>query len=117
MRVRCFMKEPQKVGIGDASFKTDEKAVGGVVLLLVNQKFSKASPIYWKMKQIERVCHSSKDAETLILNRLVEDAVFAARQMETLLFGEYKMRIPIHLFIDLEGTLELIASTSILKRS
>ena len=29
-------EELQIVGIGDASFKTDEKAVGGVVLLLVN---------------------------------------------------------------------------------
>ena len=41
----------QIVHIGDASFKPDEK-----VLLLVNQNFKKASPIYWKTKQIERLC-------------------------------------------------------------
>ena len=39
------------VGIGDASFKTDEKAVGGVLLLLlVNQDFTRESlnlrPLY-----------------------------------------------------------------------
>ena len=43
------------VGIGDASFKTDEKAVGGVILLLADQDFKKASLINWKTKQIERV--------------------------------------------------------------
>ena len=73
----------QIVGIGDASFKTDEKAVGGVILLLVNQDFTKTSQIYWKKKQIERVCHSSKDVEILILSKFLENEVFAARQMKT----------------------------------
>jgi len=58
--------------------KTNEKAVGGVILLLVNKEFTKASLVHWKNMQIERVCHSSKDEDTLILNKLVEDAVFAA---------------------------------------
>ena len=50
---RFRMKEElQIVGIGDCSFKTDEKAVGGVVLLLVTQDFTRVSPIYWKKKQI-----------------------------------------------------------------
>ena len=71
-------EELQIVGISVASFKTDEKAVGGIILLLVNRDFTKASPIHWKTKQIERVCHSSKDAETLIINKLVEDAVLSA---------------------------------------
>lgn len=101
----------QMVGIGDFSFKTDEKVIGGEVLLLLNQDLTRTSPIYWKTKQFERVCHSSKDAETLNLSKLVEDAVFAVRQLETLLFGEYTRRIPIHLFTDLEGTLESLAST------
>ena len=38
------------VSICDASFNTDKKAVEGVVLLLVNQDFTKASPIYWETK-------------------------------------------------------------------
>ena len=63
------------IGLGDASYKQDDKAIGGVILLLANSSFTKASPIYWKSKQIERVCHSSKDAETLNLIRLFDDAV------------------------------------------
>jgi len=94
---------------GDASFKTDEKVVGGVVLLFINQDFIRASPIYWNTKQIERVCHSYKDVEALNRSKLVDDAVFAVRQLETLLFGKYTKKIPIHLFTDLEGTLESLA--------
>ena len=41
------------VGIGDATFKTDDKAVGGVFLFLTNSAMDRASPIYWKAKQIE----------------------------------------------------------------
>ena len=50
-------------------------------------------------------------AETLILNKLVKDAVFAARQIEALLYGNYEKIIIIHLYTDSEGTLESIAST------
>ena len=52
------------IGIGDTSYKMSEKAVGGTVLLLDNKDLTKANPIQWKSKQIERVCKSSKDAET-----------------------------------------------------
>ena len=44
-------------------------------------------------------------AETLILNKLVKDAVFAARQIEALLYGNYEKIIIIHLYTDSEGTL------------
>ena len=104
-------EELEIVGVGDASFKQYEKAVGGVILLLVNKDLKKASPIYWKAKQIERVYYSSKDAKTLILSKFVEDAVFAAIQMGTLMFGGYERRIPIHFFTDSRGTLESIAWT------
>ena len=43
-------KELQIVGISDASFKTDEKNVGGIILLLVNRYFTKSSLIHWKTK-------------------------------------------------------------------
>ena len=42
---------------------------------------------------------------------MVEDAIFAARQIETLLFGEYKKVMPINLNTDSEGTFESIASS------
>ena len=45
------------IGVGDASYKQDEKAVGGIFLFLVNPSLSRAAPIFWKVKQITRVCH------------------------------------------------------------
>ena len=68
-------------------------------------------PIYWKSKQIERVCHSIKDAEMLNLLKMVDDAVLAARQLELLLYGDIFQRIPVYLYTDLESTLESVAST------
>ena len=53
------------VVIGEASFKLDDKAVGGVLLFLTNESMTRAAPIYWKSKTISRVCYSSKDAETI----------------------------------------------------
>merc|ERR1711895_141645 len=57
------------IGIGDASFKSDDKAIGGVLLFLADEKMTKAVPIHWKSKTISRVCYSSKDAETIILSK------------------------------------------------
>ena len=99
------------VGIGDASLKTGDKAVGGGILFLTNSSLTRASPIYWKVKQIDRVCHSSKDAETLNLLTMVEDSVYAANQLEQMLYGDILRRIPIHLFTDSKSTLESIASS------
>ena len=42
---------------------------------------------------------------------MVEDAVFAAHQLEQLLFGEVCGRIPVRLFTDSESTLESVASS------
>ena len=57
------------VAIGDAFFKVEDKAIGGVLLFLKNSIMTRASPIYWKAKTITRVCHSSKDAERLMLSQ------------------------------------------------
>ena len=92
--------ELQLIGIEYAFFKQDEKVVRVVILLLANKNFKRASPIYWKIKQIERVCHALKNAETLIFNKMVEDAVLAARKIETLLYRSYEKRLPIHLYTD-----------------
>ena len=104
------------VDIGDASFKTENKAVGGVLLFLTNTAMTRASPIYWKAKQIERVCHSSKDAETLNVSRMVDDSAFAASQLEMLVYGDWKRRIPVKLFTDSVSTLESIASSKKVER-
>ena len=99
------------IGVGDASYKWDDKSVGGCFIMIANKKTKKAVPVYWKSKQISRTVHSSKDAETLNLAKLVDDSVFVARQLEILLFGVYKGTIPVRLFTDSEPTLESIAST------
>ena len=67
------------IRIGDASYKQDEKAVGGIFLFLANSSLTHAAPIFWKAKQIDRVCHISKDAETINLLKMLDDAVLAAR--------------------------------------
>ena len=46
----------------------------------------------------------------------MEDAVYASRQLELLLFGEYKKRIKVCLFTDSESTLESIASSKQIER-
>ena len=76
------------VEIGDASFKSDDKAIGGVLLFLANEEMTRAVPIYWKSKTISRVCYSSKDAETINISKMMDDAIFAACQVETLYYGD-----------------------------
>ena len=44
------------------------------------------------------------------MTRMVDDATFAAWQLE-LLYGDYQRRIPVKLFTDSESTLESIASS------
>ena len=60
------------LGIGDASFMSDDKAVGGVLLFLSNSNMTRAVPIYWKSKTISRVCYSSKDVETINIMKMMD---------------------------------------------
>ena len=52
------------IGVVDASYKSDEKSIGGMLIMIADDKMTVASLIMWKSKQIEHVCHSSKNAET-----------------------------------------------------
>ena len=47
---------------------------------------------------------------------MMEDTIFAARQLETLMFGDYRKRIKVQLFTDYEATLESIASLKQIER-
>ena len=104
------------VGIGYASFKSGDKVVGGVLLFLSNSNMTQAAPIYCKSKTISRVCYSSKDAETINIAKIKEDKIFAVRQLETLMFGDYRKRVKVILFTDSEATLESIASSKQIER-
>ena len=98
-------------GLTDASFKTDEKSVGGTLVLLGNNVNSCVNPIFWKSKTIQKVCHSAKAAETRSMVKLLDDTQFFCFQLEQLMFGEYKKRIPIKLYTDSKPLLESIGST------
>ena len=106
----------QIVGIVDASYKTDDKAIGGMMMMITNKEMTKASPVMWKAKQIERVCHSSKDAETLAMSKILDEITYLARQIEMLMFGKYEQRMPVRIITDSEPLLESIASTKQIDR-
>ena len=113
-------------GIGDASYKAGEKAVGGQFVLLGNRNNDKVVPILWKSKLIKQVCHSPKDAETKNMVTVVDLTRHAANQIGQMLFGsegkeEQKesidgMKIPVKVFTDSLATLESIASTHQVER-
>ena len=106
----------QLVGIVDASYKTEGKSVGGIMIMLTNKEMTRASPIMWKSKQIERVCQSSKDAETLAMLKMVDEITYMSMQIETILYGEYQKRIPVKIYTDSEPLLESIASSKQIDR-
>ena len=116
-------------GIGDASYKAGEKAIGGQFILLGNRKNDRVVPILWKSKLIKQVCHSPKDAETKNMVTVVDLARHAANQISQMLLGEdnievkcrhnnvdIKNRIPVKIFTDSLATLESIASTHQVER-
>merc|ERR1712240_310307 len=79
--------------------------------MIADYKITAASPIMWKSMQIELVCHSSKDTETLAMSKLLDEVIYIAWQLEILLFGDYRKRLPVRIMMDSEPTLESIAST------
>ena len=62
------------------------------------------------------MCHSSKDAETLNILKMVDDSVYAAKQLEMLLYGDDQKRIKVKLFTDSEATLESVVSSKQIER-
>ena len=86
------------------------------MIVLADEKMTRASPLMWKAKQIDRVCHSSKDAETLAMTKMIDELVYMARHVEILLFGDYRKRMPVRVLTDSEPTLESIASTKQIER-
>ena len=78
-------------------------------MFLSNNEITKEAPIFWKSKQILRVCYSSKDVEALNILKLV-DVICAACQVEILLCGKDRKSIMVHLFMDSESSLESITS-------
>ena len=63
------------IATGYTSFKSDNKAIGGFLLTIADMIIKRASTVYWKSKQIDKMCHSSKNAEMLTISRLLDDAI------------------------------------------
>ena len=86
----------------DASYKSDNSSIAGMNIALTNKDMTKASPLMWKAKQIVRVCHSSKDAETLSMTKIIDKITYMARHVEILLYGNYNKRMNVRILTDSE---------------
>ena len=95
----------QIIGVVDASYKSDEKSIEGMLVMIADERMIVASPIMWKSKQMKCVCHFFKDAETLAMSKLLDEVIYIARQVEILLFGDYRKRLPVRVMIDSEPIL------------
>ena len=73
------------------------------MIALTNENMTKASPLMWKAKQIDRVCHSSKDAETLAMTKMIDELVYMSRHVEILLYGDYRKRMNVRIITDSES--------------
>ena len=97
--------------VGDASFKSDGPSIGGRLIMLGNRHNDMVSPLFWKCKQIQHVCHSAKEAETRNIMKLVDTSVYLGEQVAALLFGDSKLTIPVKVYTDSMPLLDSIAST------
>ena len=50
------------------------------------------------------------------MSKLLDEVIYIARQLEILLFGDYRKRLPVRIMTDSEPTLESIASTKQIER-
>ena len=88
------------MGIGDASFKTEAKAVGVFLSCSCQTRRWLEPHQYSGSQNRSKVCHSPNDVETLNILKMVYDAIYTAQQVEILLFGEDKKRIKVCLCPD-----------------
>ena len=99
------------IGMTDASYKCDDCSIGGELIMMGTSLKTTVVPIYWKSVTIKKVCHSAKAVETRSMVSLLSNVQCFRDQVEQLLFGESKQRIPIKLFTDSKPMLESIGST------
>ena len=97
--------------VSDAAFYMDSPSILGEIIMLANNKDDRVSPLFWKSKQVTRVCKSSKDAETRAGGKCVEDSVYLAQRIEEILFGSSQKRIKVEMHVDSEPLIESIRST------
>ena len=69
-------------GVGDASYKIGEKGIGGNIVMLRCKDTEDVLPLFWKSKQIKKVCHSLKEAETRNILKLVDESLYQGLMLE-----------------------------------
>ena len=97
--------------VGDASYKLEGLSIGGSLVMLGNKYNDNVSPLFWKSKQIQKVCHSAKDAETRNVMAMVDTSLYLKQQLSMLLFGKSEHEIPLYVYTDSRPLLDSIAST------
>ena len=74
----------------DVSFYREDPLIQGEIIMMENKNSDKVSSLFWKSKTVNRVCNSSKDAETRAGRKCEEDSVYFAERLEKMLFGDYQ---------------------------
>ena len=67
-------------------------------------------PIFWKLKNIQKVCHSSKEAETKNILKLVDESLYQAKMVEQVLFGNNR-KVRVDLYTDSQALIDSIVSS------
>ena len=84
--------------VGDASYKLEGLSIGGSLVMLGNKYNDNVSPLFWKSKQIQKVCHSAKDAETRNVMAMVDTSLYLKQQLSMLLFGKAEDEILLYVY-------------------
>ena len=95
------MKDLVVYGLGDASYKAGEKAMGGQMILVGSRESKCVYPVFWRSKLIRKVCKSPKDSETLNLGLLVDLTTHVSNQLQQIMHQKCEVK----LFTVLLGTL------------
>ena len=79
--------------------KIKMKAIGGNIVLLRNKRNKKVLPLFWKSTSIQNVCHSSKEAETRNMVKLLDETLYQANIIEQVLHNK-REKMEVKLFTD-----------------
>lgn len=96
-------------GLGDASYKTGEKAVGGQIILLGRKKGEMILPVFWRSELIRKVCNSPKDSETLNMVIMADLTIHTTNQIQQMIAKEINLEVK--MLTDSLATLESVASS------
>ena len=95
----------------DASYYRESPSIGGVLVLMASRKNNRVLPMHWKSKTVQRVCQSSKDAETRAFSSGISHGIMVSRNVEKMLYGDVKQRIDVEVMTDSEPLLRSVGST------